>query len=114
MLDLGTTFLQSVERSPQALALRSALALCPGAATDRFIIGAATLSVLAAHAEESPLLVLVGWASMRLGGRQTRSRAVAGTSTNQRAERRGGLQNRAGGRAAGRGRPETAWRRSAP
>jgi DNA-binding CsgD family transcriptional regulator len=44
---------------PQALALRSALALGPAAAADRFVIGAATLSVLAAHAEESPLLVLV-------------------------------------------------------
>jgi predicted ATPase len=44
---------------PQAVALESALALRPGAAKDRFAVGAATLSLLAAYAEESPLLVLV-------------------------------------------------------
>ena len=44
---------------PQAAALESALALRPGAAKDRFAVGAATLSLLAAYAEESPLLVLV-------------------------------------------------------
>ncbi|MGH2789266.1 MAG: AAA family ATPase [Actinomycetota bacterium] len=44
---------------PQAAALRSALALGPSIETDRFVIGAATLSVLAAYAEEHPLLVLV-------------------------------------------------------
>jgi DNA-binding CsgD family transcriptional regulator len=44
---------------PQAKALRGALALGPGVESDRFIIGAATLSLLAAQAEESPLLVLV-------------------------------------------------------
>jgi hypothetical protein len=61
LLELLRPILHCLERipSPQALALRSALALGPAAATDRFIIGAATLSVLAAHAEESPLLVLV-------------------------------------------------------
>ena len=61
LLELLRPILQCLERipTPQALALRSALALGPAAATDRFIIGAATLSVLAAHAEESPLLVLV-------------------------------------------------------
>ena len=44
---------------PQASALRSALALGPSLETDRFVIGAATLSILAAHAEARPLLVLV-------------------------------------------------------
>ena len=61
LLELLRPILQCLERiaAPQALALRSALALGPAGATDRFIIGAATLSVLAARAEESPLLVLV-------------------------------------------------------
>jgi DNA-binding CsgD family transcriptional regulator len=61
LLELLRPILPCLERipRPQALALRSALALGPVAATDRFIIGAATLSVLAAHAEDSPLLVLV-------------------------------------------------------
>jgi DNA-binding CsgD family transcriptional regulator len=45
--------------SPQATALESALALGPPRAADRFAVGAATLSLLAAFAEVSPLLVLV-------------------------------------------------------
>src|SRR5581483_10536358 len=44
---------------PQAAALESALALRPRAAGERFAIGAATLSVLAAYAEDGPVLVLV-------------------------------------------------------
>src|SRR5579864_6264181 len=44
---------------PQADALESALALRPARAEDRFAIGAATLSLLAAYAEEQPLAVLV-------------------------------------------------------
>src|SRR4051794_5087173 len=44
---------------PQARALEGALALRRGAAQERFAIGAATLSLLAAYAEERPLLVLV-------------------------------------------------------
>lgn len=44
---------------PQAAALEAALALRPGAAQDRFAIGAATLSLLAACAEQTPVLVLV-------------------------------------------------------
>jgi DNA-binding CsgD family transcriptional regulator len=61
LLELLRPILHCLERiaRPQALALRSALALGPVAATDRFMIGAATLSMLAAYAEESPLLVLV-------------------------------------------------------
>jgi DNA-binding CsgD family transcriptional regulator len=44
---------------PQAAALESALALRPAQAEDRFAVGAATLSLLAAHAEDGPTLVLV-------------------------------------------------------
>jgi len=45
--------------APQAAALESALALRPARAGDRFSVGAATLSLLAAHAELAPLVVLV-------------------------------------------------------
>jgi DNA-binding CsgD family transcriptional regulator len=44
---------------PQAEALQSALALRPARARDRFAVGAATLSLLAAHAETAPVAVLV-------------------------------------------------------
>jgi DNA-binding CsgD family transcriptional regulator len=44
---------------PQVAALESALALRPAGSADRFAIGSATLSLLAAFAERSPLLVLV-------------------------------------------------------
>jgi DNA-binding CsgD family transcriptional regulator/GNAT superfamily N-acetyltransferase len=44
---------------PQAAALESALALRPGSAQDRFAVGAATLSLLAAYAEQGPVAVLV-------------------------------------------------------
>jgi len=44
---------------PQASALAGALALEPATAQDRFAVGAATLSLLSAWAEESPLLVIV-------------------------------------------------------
>jgi predicted ATPase len=44
---------------PQAVALEGALALRPGSAQDRFALGAATLSLLAAHAEQAPVAVLV-------------------------------------------------------
>jgi DNA-binding CsgD family transcriptional regulator len=44
---------------PQAEALQSALALRPARARDRFAIGAATLSLLAAYAETAPVAVLV-------------------------------------------------------
>jgi DNA-binding CsgD family transcriptional regulator len=44
---------------PQAAALESALALRPGTAQDRFAVGAATLSLLAAYAEQRPVAVLV-------------------------------------------------------
>lgn len=44
---------------PQADALEGALALRPSRGEDRFAIGAATLSLLAAYAEHAPLLVVV-------------------------------------------------------
>jgi DNA-binding CsgD family transcriptional regulator len=44
---------------PQSAALQSALALRPSQEDDRFAIGAATLSLLAAAAEERPVAVLV-------------------------------------------------------
>jgi len=45
--------------APQAAALEAALALRPGTAGERFAVGAATLSLLAAYAEEGPALLLV-------------------------------------------------------
>ncbi|HSC91559.1 MAG TPA: AAA family ATPase, partial [Gaiellaceae bacterium] len=45
--------------APQAAALESALALRPARPEDRFAVGAATLSLLAAAADEQPVLVLV-------------------------------------------------------
>src|SRR6202034_406084 len=44
---------------PQAIALEGALALRPGQAQGRFAVGAATLSLLAAYAEQQPVAVLV-------------------------------------------------------
>jgi DNA-binding CsgD family transcriptional regulator len=44
---------------PQAAALRTALAMEAGGERDRFAIGAATLSLLAAYAERRPVLVVV-------------------------------------------------------
>jgi DNA-binding CsgD family transcriptional regulator len=43
----------------KATALRSALALTPGTAPERFALSAATLSLLAAQAENEPLLIVV-------------------------------------------------------
>jgi DNA-binding CsgD family transcriptional regulator len=45
--------------APQAAALEGALALRPGAVRDRFAVGAATLSLLAAYAERHPVALLV-------------------------------------------------------
>ena len=45
--------------APQARALEGALALRATEAHERFAVGAATLSLLAAHAEEGPVLALV-------------------------------------------------------
>jgi len=61
LLELLRPALRALERvpAPQAAALQGALALRPGGAADRFAVGAATLSLLAAYAEESPVLALV-------------------------------------------------------
>ncbi len=45
--------------APQARALEGALALRPARAQERFAVGAATLSALAAYAEEGPLALLI-------------------------------------------------------
>jgi DNA-binding CsgD family transcriptional regulator len=61
LLELLRPVIEHVELlpGPQAAALRSALALGPGMEGDRLVIGAATLGVLAAAADERPLCVLV-------------------------------------------------------
>jgi DNA-binding CsgD family transcriptional regulator len=50
--------LSSIPRA-RASTLESALALRPGIAGERFAVGAATLSLLAAYAEEAPALLLI-------------------------------------------------------
>src|SRR5580704_2599679 len=45
--------------APRAAILESALALRPGIAGERFAVGAATLSLLAAYAEVAPALILI-------------------------------------------------------
>ncbi|MGN6871067.1 MAG: helix-turn-helix transcriptional regulator [Solirubrobacteraceae bacterium] len=61
LLELLRPALTVVERipAPQAVALEAALALRPGRAQERFAVGAATLSVLAAYAEEGPVALLI-------------------------------------------------------
>ena len=49
----------SPDPAPQAAALEAALALRPAVAQDRFAVGAATLSLLCAYAEQAPVAVLV-------------------------------------------------------
>ena len=44
---------------PQAAAMESALALRPGMGQERFAVGAATLSLLAAYAEDAPVAVMI-------------------------------------------------------
>jgi DNA-binding CsgD family transcriptional regulator len=61
LLELLRPALDMLEQipEPQARALEGALALRPGPLQDRFALGAATLSLLAAHAEGGPLAILV-------------------------------------------------------
>jgi DNA-binding CsgD family transcriptional regulator len=61
LLELLRPALMMLDRipEPQAVALESALALRPAEAHERFAVGAATLSLLAAYAEESPLVILL-------------------------------------------------------
>jgi hypothetical protein len=58
---LLTPMLDRLERlpAPQRAALRTAFGLGPGSAPDRFLVGLATLSLLADAAEEQPLVCLV-------------------------------------------------------
>ncbi len=61
LLELVRPALAALERipAPQRMALESALALRPGRAEERFAVGAATLSLLAAFADEGPVAMLV-------------------------------------------------------
>src|SRR5437588_2601585 len=61
LLELLRPTLGLLERipQPQAVALEGALALRPGPARERFAVGAATLSLLAAYAEEGPVATLI-------------------------------------------------------
>ncbi len=61
LLELLRPALVMIDRipAPQAVALESALALRPGQAQERFAVGAATLSLLAAYAEQGPLAILI-------------------------------------------------------
>jgi DNA-binding CsgD family transcriptional regulator len=61
LLELLRPALTMVDRipAPQAMALEAALALRPGRAQERFAVGAATLSVLAAYGEDGPVVLLV-------------------------------------------------------
>jgi DNA-binding CsgD family transcriptional regulator len=61
LLELLRPALPELDRipEPQSTALEGALALRPASAQDRFAVGAATLSLLAAYAEEGPVAVLV-------------------------------------------------------
>jgi DNA-binding CsgD family transcriptional regulator len=61
LLELLRPALGLVDRlpEPQAAAISSALALRRGPAQERFAVGAATLSLLAAYAEQQPVAVLI-------------------------------------------------------
>ncbi len=61
LLELVRPALGALERipEPQAVALEASLALRPALAQERFAVGAATLSLLAAYAERSPVAVLI-------------------------------------------------------
>lgn len=61
LLELVRPALGILEKIPrtQAVALEGALALRPASAQERFAVGAATLNLLAAYAEQDPVVVLV-------------------------------------------------------
>lgn len=61
LLELLRPMLGALDRipKPQAAALEAALALRPSGAQDRFAVGAATLSLITAIAEDAPVLVAV-------------------------------------------------------
>ena len=58
LLRPALTLLDAIPQ-PQAVALEGALALRPAPAQERFAIGAATLSLLAAYAEQGPVAVVI-------------------------------------------------------
>ena len=90
--------------APQATALAGALALGPARPRDRFAIGAATLSLLSAYAEEAPLALLVDDAHL-LDGSSAEALLFAARRLRRRSDR--ARADRARGRAvaAGRRRP---------
>ena len=61
LLELLRPALSALDRipEPQRAALEGALALRPATAQDRFAVGAATLNLLAAHAEDAPVAAFV-------------------------------------------------------
>ena len=61
LLELIRPALASLDKIPvpQGVALEAALALRPGQAQERFAVGAATLSLLAAYAEQGPIAILI-------------------------------------------------------
>ncbi len=61
LLELLRPALGAIDRipAPQVAALGGALALGPASTHDRFAVGAATLSLLAAYAEDGPVLVVI-------------------------------------------------------
>src|SRR5512144_3045994 len=61
LLELSRPLLDTLGQLPrrQAIALRTAFALEPAQAVDRFAVSAATLSLVATAAEQTPLLVAV-------------------------------------------------------
>ena len=61
LLELIRPALASLDKIPvpQGVALEAALALRPGQGQERFAVGAATLSLLAAYAEQGPIAILI-------------------------------------------------------
>ena len=97
--------------APQADALAGALALGPASAGDRFAIGAATLSLLSASADDGPLLRSSTTHTARRVER--RGAAVRGPAAGRRSDRARHRGPRGRAVAARRRRPADAARRGA-
>ncbi len=116
LLELLLPALDALERIPafQAEALRGALALGPPTVQDRFVIGAATLSMLSAHSESTP--VARGDRRRPLAGRVVPQRGALRRTPAGRGSRGGDHERpRRRGRAARGGPPadpRVAWRGS--